>query len=69
VCKKLLWSYDMFFTLCKLGGDTIGVELNVQNFGRIFTTKFGMFYSYRIEGIEMRQLGCKVRRLLFLNRY
>ncbi len=24
---------------------------------------------YCIEGIEMRQLGCKVRRLLFLNRY
>jgi hypothetical protein len=26
-------------------------------------------YSYCIEGIEMRQLGFKVRRLLFLNRY
>ncbi len=25
--------------------------------------------NYCIEGIEMRQLGCKVRRLLFLNRY
>jgi hypothetical protein len=25
--------------------------------------------DYCIEGIEMRQLGCKVRRLLFLNRY
>jgi hypothetical protein len=24
---------------------------------------------YCIEGIEMRQLGCKVCRLLFLNRY
>ncbi len=24
---------------------------------------------YCVEGIEMRQLGCKVRRLLFLNRY
>ncbi len=26
-------------------------------------------YIYCIEGIEMRQLGFKVRRLLFLNRY
>ncbi len=26
-------------------------------------------YKYCIEGTEMRQLGFKVRRLLFLNRY
>jgi hypothetical protein len=25
--------------------------------------------QYRIEGTEMRQLGCKVRRLLFLKHY
>jgi hypothetical protein len=28
-----------------------------------------LFIFYCIEGIEMRQLGFKVRRLFFLNRY
>ncbi len=32
-----------------------------------FKTEFKTFYC--IEGTEMRQLGFKVRRLLFLNRY
>ncbi len=30
---------------------------------------FSDYAMYCIEGIEMKQLGCKVRRLLFFNRY
>ncbi len=37
--------------------------------GTISTTKRSLKVYYCIEGTEMRQLGFKVRRLLFLNRY
>jgi hypothetical protein len=42
-------------------------EMTVDEIPIVEMTEYEM--TYCIEGIEMRQLGFKVRRLLFLNRY
>ncbi len=48
------------------------MSINVTIAGYKFRTKKARItiqINYCIEGTEMRQLGFKVRRLLFLNRY